>query len=248
MLSDGRKESEVYNNKIKNDMKTNNTVVRNLGEYTLPQRTKDEYFNATYLLNQWNKNNPNKQRSLDNFWKSTHLVEFMSEVAKNELGFTSVNFTELKNALSSTSNARQDRGGGTWMNKYLFVKFAMYLDPSFEYKVLKFAADFMIKYRDFAGDAYRELASAVAKICPKDFMKEAMSNLAKALNWVVFKEHKHAARNDHGEEEKQRELFQLEQNVIMLINDGFLHSYDEVIAYLRKKYVEKYTPDVLLGR
>lgn len=48
-------------------MKTNNTMIRKLGEYKLPQRTKDEYYNATDLLNQWNAKNPDKQRSLQNF-------------------------------------------------------------------------------------------------------------------------------------------------------------------------------------
>lgn len=226
-------------------MKTNNIITRRLGEYKLPQRTKDEYYNATDLLNQWNANNPGKQRSLDNFWKSTHLAEFMSEVAKNELGFTSVDFTELKNALSSTSKARQDRGGGTWMNKYLFVKFAMYLDPKFEYQIVKFAADFMIKYRDYAGDAYRMLGTAVSKICQSEFIPAAMCNISRAINYVVFGEHRHGARNLHGDEGKQKELAKLEESLVMLINDGFLHSYNQVIEYLRKKYVEKHLPNIL---
>ena len=44
---------------------------------------------------------------------------------------------------------------------------------------------------------------------------------------------------------KQYELFSMERQVAMLINDGFLHSYDQVIEYLRKKYSEKYLPSVL---
>lgn len=37
----------------------------------------------------------------------------------------------------------------------------------------------------------------------------------------------------------------MERQVAMLINDGFLHSYGQVIEYLRKKYSEKYLPSVL---
>lgn len=223
-------------------MKTNNVIRRRLGEFDLSQRTKDEFFNATELLNQWNAKNPDKQRFLDNFWKSTHLVEFMSEVAKNELDFNSVDFTDLKNALSKTIKGKF---GGTWMNKYLFVKFAMYIDPKFEYQVVKFAADFMIKYRDYAGDAYRMLGNAVSKICQSEFISVAMCNISRAMNFVVFGEHQHGARNLHGDEEKQKELVKLEENLIMLINDGFIKSYNEVMAYLRTKYVEKYIPSVL---
>lgn len=223
-------------------MITNQIMKRPMDKFLVEQRTKDSMFNATALMNQWNKSNPDKQRSLDNFWKSTHLVEFMSEVAKNELNFNSVDFTDLKNALSKTTKGKY---GGTWMNKYLFVKFAMYLDPKFEYQVVKFAADFMIKYRDYAGDAYKELGAAVSKICSKDFIAAAMCNLSKAINYVVFGEHQHGVRNLHGDEEKQKELMQIEKNVVMLINDGFLHTYGEVIEYLRKKYSEKYLPSVL---
>lgn len=224
-------------------MKTNNIITRKLGEYTLPQRTKDEYYNATDLLRQWNNKNPDRQRSLQNFWQSTHLTEFMSEVAKNELNFNSLNFSDLKSKLSQTTRGKYN--GATWMNKYLFVKFAMYLDPCFEYQVVKFAADFMIKYRDYAGDAYRELGSAVSKVCPKTFIATAMCNISKAINFVVFGEHQHGARNIHGEEDKQKELCRIEQNIVMLINDGFIHSYNEIIEYLRKKYTEKYLPVVL---
>ena len=224
-------------------MRTSSIVKRRLGKYELPQRTKDECYNATDLLNQWNADNPDRQRSLDNFWKSTHLTEFMSEVAKNELNFNSVNFTDLKNVLSKTSRGKYN--GGTWMNKYLFVKFAMYLNPAFEYQVVKFVADFMIKYRDYAGDAYKELASAVSKVCPREFIKPAMVNISTGINYVVFGEHRHGARDFHGDEEKQMELCKIEDNLTMLVNDGFLHSYEEVMEYLRKKYCEKYLPSVL---
>lgn len=169
-------------------------------------------------------------------------------MAKNELNLTSVDFTVLKNTLSKTSKARNDRGGGTWMNKYLFVKFAMYLDPCFEYQVVKFATDFMIKYRDYAGDAYKELGSAVSKVCPNAFIATAMCNISKAINFVVFGKHQHGARNIHGEEDKQKELCRIEQNIVMLINDGFIHSYNEIIEYLRKKYTEKYLPVVLKNK
>ena len=77
-------------------MKTTQVMVRHIGEFVVSQKTKCEMFNATELLSQWNKKNPYKKRDLDNFWKVTNLTEFMSEVAENELGFKSADFTELK--------------------------------------------------------------------------------------------------------------------------------------------------------
>lgn len=120
-----------------------------MGNFNVIQRTSDGYFNATHLLRQWNENAKSKpvnstdlkERRLDAFWDSTNLDQLMSEIAENELNFKSQNFGDLKNALSKT--CRGKKNGGTWMHPVLFIKFAMYLSPRFEYHVLKFVADDM---------------------------------------------------------------------------------------------------------
>ena len=225
-------------------MKTNQNMVRKMGEFEVIQRTSDGYFNATYLLNQWNARYPNEKRELDNFWKSTNLDKLMSEIAINELNFTSVEFTVLKNALSKTSKARLDKGGGTWTHPVLFVKFAMYLSPRFEYHVLKFVADEMIKYRHESGDEYKVLSAAVRKIVPADFMQTAIRKIAEALNWIVFNSHESGIRNRFGDEQKQRELSALERKVADLINEGFITEYKQLLNYLRKMYHEKNYPQI----
>lgn len=111
-------------------MKTNNIITRKLGEYTLPQRTKDEYYNATDLLSQWNNKNPDRQRSLQNFWQSTHLTEFMSEVAKNELNFKSLKFSELKSKLSQTTRGKLDQEDAATTPHPLFF-YSIFLKASF---------------------------------------------------------------------------------------------------------------------
>lgn len=120
-------------------MKTNVIMKRPMGQFEVQQRTSDSFFNATLLLNQWNENNPDNERRLDNFWQTTHLVELMSEIAENEYNFKSLNFMDLKNLLSSTKKGKI--GGGTWMHPILFIKFCMYLNPRFEYQVIKFVYD-----------------------------------------------------------------------------------------------------------
>lgn len=225
-------------------MKTNQIIKRPMGVFEVEQRTKDGMFNATQLMKQWNETNPDEKRDIDNFWKSTNLTELMSEIAENELGFTSVDFTALKNKLSATSKARADRGGGTWMNPVLFLKFAMYLSPRFEYHVLKFVSDQMIQFRKDAGDAYHDLSTAVATLVPKDFMPAAISRVSRGVNCIVFGEHQTAIRNNKGTEELQRELFEMERKLTELINDGFITSYQQLINYMLQKYYEKYTPKV----
>lgn len=232
-------------------MKTNQEMIRPMGNFNVIQRTSDGYFNATQLLKQWNENAKSKpvnstdlkERRLDAFWDSTNLDQLMSEIAENELNFKSQNFGDLKNALSKT--CRGKKNGGTWMHPVLFIKFAMYLSPRFEYHVLKFVADEMIRYRNDAGDAYKQLSSAVMKIVPRDFMPTAMKKIAEALNWVIFNEHESGIRNKHGEENKQRELFHLETKVTDLINEGFIRSFDQLEEYLRSQWRKNWTPKVL---
>ena len=233
-------------------MKTSQEMVRKIGKFNVIQRTSDGYFNATNLLKQWNESIKTKSqnfgdlktRDLDNFWKSTNLTQLMSEIAKNELDFKSVEFTELKNALSKT--CRGKKNGGTWMHPILFIKFAMYLSPKFEYHVLKFVSDEMIRYRNDAGDAYNELSSAVMKIVPKDYMPKAMKKIGEALNWIIFNGHEKLLRNKHGDERKQRELWQLEKKIADLINEGFITAFDPLIDYLRKLYEKKNNPAVFI--
>ena len=43
-------------------MKTTQVMVRHIGEFVVSQKTKGEMFNATELLSQWNKKNPDKKR------------------------------------------------------------------------------------------------------------------------------------------------------------------------------------------
>lgn len=232
-------------------MKTNQEMIRPMGNFNVIQRTSDGYFNATHLLRQWNENAKSKpvnstdlkERRLDAFWDSTNLDQLMSEIAENELNFKSQNFGDLKNALSKT--CRGKKNGGTWMHPVLFIKFAMYLSPRFEYHVLKFVADEMIRYRNDAGDAYKQLSSAVMKIVPRDFMPTAMKKIAEALNWVIFNEHESGIRNKHGEENKQRESFHLETKVTDLINEGFIRSFDQLEEYLRSQWRKNWTPKVL---
>lgn len=234
-------------------MKTNQEMVRKMGSFDVVQRTSDGYFNATHLLKQWNEHIKSKSpdlgdlktRGLDNFWKSTNLTQLMSEIAKNELDFKSVEFTELKNALSKT--CRGKRNGGTWMHPVLFIKFAMYLSPRFEYHVLKFVSDEMIKFRNEAGDFHKELAASIMKIVPKTFMPIAMKKVSEALNWIIFNQHEKMLRNKFGDENKQRELSQLEKKVSDLINEGFITNFDNLIAYLRKQYSKRNYPAVFLA-
>ena len=224
-------------------MKTNQLMKRPMGQFEVIQRTSDGFFSATSLLKLWNDTFSDEKRSLDNFWKITNLDKLMSEIAENEMNFKSVEFTELKNMLSKTQRGKVN--GVTWMHPYLFIKFAMWINPKFKLQVIKFVYDEMIKYRNMAGDAYRRLAEAISRLVGKDRMKEFMPQVAKAVNLIVFGNHESNERNKHGNEKLQRELFRFEIKVAELIEEGFIKSEKELTQYLRKKWDEKFVPKVL---
>ncbi len=145
------------------------------------------------------------------------------------------------------SKASRGNNAGTWMHPILFVKFAMWINPRFEVQVIKFVYDQMIAYRNEAGDSYKELASAVSKLVGKDFMRVAMSKIAKGINYCVFGEHETLIRNQFGDEKKMRELFSFQRKVADLINEGFLKSFDDAMAYLKMMFGRMQTPKVLLA-
>ena len=133
------------------------------------------------------------------------------------------------------------------MHPILFIKFAMWINPRFEVQVIKFVYDQLVKYRNDAGDAYKELSTAIQGIVHKDFMPKAMQKVGEALNWIVFNAHEKMLRNKAGDESLMRELFELERKVADLINEDFIKDYDGLIAYLRKKYIEKNNPKVFMS-
>lgn len=232
-------------------MKTNQIMIRPMGQFAVEQRTKDGMFNATALMRQWNqyvsenqcdtntqKNGYLKKKDIDDFFANKGTSLFIEALLVEEtLGGEREAFLKSRG-----------KNGGTWMHPILFVKFAMWLNPRFEVQVIKFVYDHMIEYRNEAGDAYKELCTAISKIVGRGFLRVAISNIAKAINWVVFNNHEAMIRNKEGVEDKMKELFSAEKTVAMLINDGFLSSYEGVVKYLRKKWSEKWAPKVLTSK
>lgn len=215
-------------------MKTNQVMLRPMGCFSVEQRTKDGMFNATALLKQWNVS-AGEKKEIKKFFENQNTKEFISALIEEE---------NLNGEKSAYLTSRGKYNGGTWMHPILFVKFAMWLNPRFEVKVIKFIYDQMIAYRNEAGDAYRELSMAVAKIVAPNFMASAMRQTAEAINWCVFNQHETAIRNKHGEETKMRQLFELERKVSSLIEEGFITKFDDMMEYLRNQWRKANVPKV----
>lgn len=230
-------------------MKTNQDMIRYIDTFSVVQRTSDGYFDGGELLRQWNSVEGNPRRRMSEFIDSPKVKEFLKALAEDESHSRKADIGE--NQLLIKIKGRSTKQGRNpdkvWMNPLLFIKFAMWINPTFEVKVLRFVYDEMIRYRNEAGDAYIELGAAVQKIVPKDFMPKAMKKVGEALNWVVFNQHEKMLRNKQGDESKQRDLWQLEKKVADLINEGFITNFDNLIDYLRKQYSKRNYPSVFLA-
>lgn len=210
-------------------MKTNQIMVRNMGEFNVSQRTKDGFFNATYLLKQWNKYS-GQQKQMVHYTDNSSTKEFIKALISEEM---------LKERNSVLMQSR-GKNGGTWMHPLLFIDFAMWLNPAFKVKVLKFVYDEMIKFRNLAGNAYPSMCKAVSSILPEDLFKQKVKDLARSLNIIVYGRHESEIRNKIGEESKIRELYELEMQIAQWINLGLIRNYDELRIVLQKIYYQKH--------
>ena len=208
-----------------------------MGEYKVYQRTADGFFNATALLKQWNDKTGMK-KEVTKFFELQSTSELIQVIMERE---------NLNTQDSTYLKSRGKYNGGTWMHPALFIDFAMWINPRFKYDVIKFVYDEMIKFRNEAGDNYREMAAAVQRIVSKDFMPTAIKKVGEALNWIVFNQHEKMIRNKSGDENKQRELAQIEKKVADLINEGFIANFNDLINYLRRLYHTRNVPKIFIA-
>lgn len=215
-------------------MKTNQVLTRQMGDFFVYQRTSDGMFSATELINQWNRHS-GQQKQMSHYTDNSSTNEFIGALLSEE------NLKERNSVLIKT----RGKNGGTWMHPLLFIDFAMWINPSFKVKVLKFVYDQLIKYRNEAGDTYKEMAAQIASISKKADIATNISSIAAALNHIVYGRHERDLRNKEAEESTMNELLRLQIKVSELIKEGFIKNYDQLINYLRKIWTEKYQPKEL---
>lgn len=218
-------------------MKTNQIMIRPMGDFKVSQRTKDGYFNATSLLKQWNESGMGSKKEMHDYFRMSQTEEFIKAL-KLEPEFTKGNSPYVKSKASRGENA------GTWLSPIMFIDFAMWLNPAFKVKVLKFIQDEMIKFRNLAGDAYPSMCKAVSSILPDDLFKQKVKDLAKSLNIIVYGKHESEMRNKIGDEAKIRELYELELQIAQWIDLGFIRDYEGLKKTLTKVYYQRH-PDIL---
>lgn len=207
-------------------MKTSVIMTRRMGQFNVLQRTKDGMFNATALLAQWNRTTGDK-KEITKFFENQATKQFIEALMEEENLHTQ-NYAYVKSRASRGDNS------GTWMHPYLFVKFAMWLNPRFEVKVVKFVYDELIKFRTTAGDNYNVLARSIAALPDVDY-----SQVARGLNWIVFNRHSRDIRNTATPKQLQA-LDDLQRKLAFSVDMGYIRTFPNLMNSMRKIYSRQY--------
>lgn len=193
-----------------------------MGKFEVIQRTKDGFFNGTGLLKQWNDYSGQK-KEITKFFALENTKEFIQALLREE------NLNTQDSAYLKT----RGKYGGTWMTPILFVKFAMWLNPEFEVKVIKFVYDNLIAFRDNAGDNYVGLTNSVSK-----FENVNYPQLAKGLNWIIFNRHEKGIRQKATEKELNH-LNELQKKLAFAVDMGYIRTFEELLNEMRRIYLNK---------
>jgi len=197
-----------------------------MGEFEVTQRTKDSFFSATKLLKQWNNENGTK-KVIGHFFELEGTEVFIKTIMKDE------SFTH-RDSVYVKSRASRGTTSGTWMHPYLFIDFAMWINPKFKLQVIKFVSDQLIDFRHEAGDNYRELSSAVQQFKGIDY-----KHMARALNYIVFNTHKKELRQTATEKQLD-DLRKIQKHYAFAVNTGLIKSWADLLEHMRTMWAVKW--------
>lgn len=202
-------------------MKTSVTMTRRMGEFEIQQRTKDEMFNATNLLKQWNKSTGMKKQ-VEHFTSLKSTEEFLKTIQDRESKDRDYGI-----------KIKRGKTGGTWMHPLLFIDFAMWINPSFKYDVLRFVHDQLLEFRNESGDLTKELNSSVQR-----FEGINYPQLAKALNHIIYDRHTKGIR-DTGTEEQTKAIVELQKKLAWACDMGYIKSFNDLLEEMRRIWAIK---------
>jgi len=217
-------------------MKTSVNMLRKMGTFDVVQRTSDGKFNATDMLAQWNKSSAQKKQ-MNDFIRLSQTKTFIEELKKDIEDHEGIS-PDADSQVFEIKKGRNTKKGKTpdisWYHPYLYIKFAMWLNPRFEIQVIKFVYDQLIDYRHDAGDNFNGLMQAVQRFSRIDYRQ-----LAKGLNWVVFNRHEKDIRNS-ATTTQLKDLVDLQKQIAFAVDMGYIKTFEKLIDEMRRLYKNKW--------
>lgn len=212
-------------------------MIRKMGRFDVIQRTQDGMFNATALIDEWNAVN-NSEKRIKDFIKLSQTEQFIEELQKeieSQRDFSPNGDIQAVTIIKGRNTKNGKTPDVVWYHPYLFIKFAMWLNPRFELQVIKFVADQLIEARHEAGDNYNGLTNAVYRFESPDYRR-----LAKGLNWIVFNRHENGIRQS-ATQEQLKDLIDIQKKLAFACDMGYIKTFDELINEMRRIYHHRNT-------
>lgn len=210
-----------------NKMKTNVIMRRELDGMIIEQNSKDGMFNATSFLKQYSSNK-NVRKDISDFLSLKKTKQYILAIQEAE-NIDTRKVVSIKRGGKKTEQ-------GTLMHPYLFIDFAMWLNPTFKVKVIKFVYDNLIKFRNESGDNFNVLTASASKLITSP---NQYKTLAKALNYIVFGKHLKGIRN-MATEDQLKEMSDIQKKLAYAIDMNLIKTFDKLIQTLRESYVNKF--------
>ena len=220
-------------------MRSNKIMKRQMGDYEVLQRTSDSYFDGNALLLQWKHEHPKCKDSIKDFLDQKKVKDFIqylqddlrSQAQPQKGGMDEIQIIKYDKGNNSSNGRLADK---VWMHPYLFIDFAMWLNPKFKLSVIKFIYDQLIQQRTLAGDNYKTLSSSIVKLKGYSFQE-----VAKAIQWIVYNKTGKDLRQTATQEQLQ-EINEIQTKLAFAIDMNYITSYSQLLEEMRKIYNKKY--------
>lgn len=216
-------------------MKTSVVMQRQFNGKIIRQNSKTEFLNLNDLMDCFLCENPTSSKRIDKFLNMKQTQEFAETIREAELEAKKLNTPNSGDLVLPITEpitvieTKRGKNGGTWVHPYLFLDFAMWLNPLFKLWAMGIIEDKLLKLRNDAGDKFKEMQQALklsGAVSPREFAREAAM-----INKIIFGETK-GKRNSATEQELDL-LNKMQKYNAKLIEKG-------VSFNLRKKECENF--------
>jgi len=171
-------------------MKTAVIMQRQFNGMTIRQNSKSGFLNVNDLLACYLTENPSSNKQVEHYLKLKQTKEFAEAIREAELESILQNANKNGDLVLpmleplGVLDTKRGKNGGTWVHPYMFLDFAMWLNPRFKMWAMSIIEDKLIALRNEAGDRFKEMSQALSlsgAVSPRDYAREAAM-----INRIVF--------------------------------------------------------------
>jgi hypothetical protein len=225
-----RGELVVFDTTVRQEPDTKFLSLTDLGKAT--DKVKDIYGRSNRDINQILSNKVNQERifyMLKNQGIITNwgFIDFMKKVEDD--GVINV-LKKLK--VYKTNGKGKDRIVNC--NAYIWVLVAMEMNPKLYAMVITRLGDKVLNNKIKISEIDKGLKQSMQKLHNANY-----AEIEKGINYIIYNKHKTGIRNN-STIEQLKELEELEKNIALSIDMGYVNSYEQLLVDLRTIYRKKY--------